>query len=296
MKVNTTMIISSNLDVSGILNLPLGALDPLVVGGIVLALVAGAAIALIVNKRIQKQQQSADERQAQAITERAVQEAERIKKEAELEAKAEFLKRREEFEQQTGQTQVELRDLTKRLSKREDNLERKMDTLAYKERLLEHSQKRLAGKENSLQERHKQLTDTLAQQRTQLLKITGLNIAQARELLMGQLESELSRESAALIERRIEEAKEQSKAKSREIIINAIQRYAAEHTAEATVSTVDIPSDDMKGRVIGREGRNIRAFEKATGVDVIVDDTPGVVVVSCFDPIRREVARRALEN
>ena len=171
-----------------------------------------------------------------------------------------------------------------------------METLAHKERLLEHSQKRLAAKEQSLQDRQKQLSDTLAQQRTQLLKITGMNADQAREMLIGQLESELARDSAALIERRVNEAKEQAKSKSREIIINAIQRYAAEHTAEATVSTVDIPSDDMKGRVIGREGRNIRAFEKATGVDVIVDDTPGVVVVSCFDPVRREVARRSLEK
>jgi len=99
-----------------------------------------------------------------------------------------------------------------------------------------------------------------------------------------------------LIEQRVNEAQEQARGKSQEIVVNAIQRYAAEHTADATVSTVDIPSDDMKGRVIGREGRNIRAFERATGVDVIVDDTPGVVVVSCFDPIRREVARRSLEK
>ena len=290
------MIIISNLNVVGTWGLPLGALDWLAAGGLIVGLVVGGVLALVISSLIRKQHQLAAERKAQAITERAIEEAERIKKEAQLEARAEFLKRREEFEQQTGQTQLELRELTKRLSKREDSLEHKMETLAHKERLLDHSQQRLAAKENNLQERHKQLSDTLAQQRTQLLKITGLSADQAREMLLAQLDSELVRENAALIERRVAEAKEQSKAKSREIVINAIQRYAAEHTAEATVSTVDIPSDDMKGRVIGREGRNIRAFEKATGVDVIVDDTPGVVVVSCFDPIRREVARRALEK
>ena len=290
------MTIISNVDWAGMCSLPLAVPGWLVGGGAVLGLAVGAIIALVVNRQIQKQHQVAAGKKARAITERAGEEAERIRKEAELEAKSEFLKRREEFEQQTEKTQQELRELTKRLGKREDNLERKMDTLAHKERLLEHSQKRLASKEQSLQDRQKQLSDTLAQQRTQLLKITGMNVDQARQMLMDQLESELARDSSVLIERRVGEAKEQAKGKSREIIINAIQRYAAEHTADATVSTVDIPSDDMKGRVIGREGRNIRAFEKATGVDVIVDDTPGVVVVSCFDPVRREVARRSLEK
>ena len=286
----------SNLNAAGMWGLPLAVSGWLAAGGAIVALALGTIVALIVNRKIQEQRMLATGRKANAITERAVEEAARTKKEAELEAKSEFLKRREEFEKQTDKTQHELRELSKRLSKREDNLEKKMDTLGHKERLLEHSQKCLAAKEQSLQDRQKQLSDTLAQQRAQLLKITGMSADQAREMLMGQLESELVRDSAALIERHVNETKEQVKGKCREIIINSIQRYAAEHTAEATVSTVDIPSDDMKGRVIGREGRNIRAFEKATGVDVIVDDTPGVVVVSCFDPVRREVARRSLEK
>ncbi len=271
-----------------------GLMELVLIG--IVVLVIGAVVGLVIRSLIGKQRQFRAKENAGAITARAREDAERLKKEAQLEAKAEFLKRREEFEEQTSQTQRELRDLTKRLSKREDNLERKMDTLAHKERLLEQGQKRLASKESSLQGREKQVAETLAQQRTQLLKITGLSVDQARQMLMSQLEAELAKESSALIEQRVNEAKEQARAKSREIVINAIQRYAAEHTAEATVSTVDIPSDDMKGRVIGREGRNIRAFERATGVDVIVDDTPGVVVVSCFDPIRREVARESLER
>jgi len=119
---------------------------------------------------------------------------------------------------------------------------------------------------------------------------------QARETLLSQVEKDMEQETSHLISRRLDEARETSEQQAREVIVTAIQRYASDHTSDRTVSTVDIPSDDMKGRVIGREGRNIRAFEKATGVDVIVDDTPGVVVVSAFDPVRREVARRSLEK
>lgn len=291
------MTINSGVAGDGLWVLPLGQAVALEIAATaILCLAVGAVAAVVVLQQIKKRKRLAAEQEAEAIIARARDEAEQSRKKAELEAKAEFLKRREEFEQETAQTQRELRDLTKRLSKREDNIERKMDTLTHKERLLEQSQKRLGAKENALLERDKQISETIAQQRAQLLKITGMSADQAREILMGQLESELARESAAFIEREVTQAKEQAKAKSREIVVNSIQRYAAEHTADATVSTVDIPSDDMKGRVIGREGRNIRAFEKATGVDVIVDDTPGVVVVSCFDPIRREVARRSLEK
>jgi ribonuclease Y len=279
--------------------LPLGAIDlglaEIIVIGVAVLMV-GAVLALVIRGLLAKQRGSKAINDAETIIARAKDDAGRIVKEAALEAKAEFLKRREEFEKQTAQTQRELRDLTKRLSKREDGIERKMDNLSHKERLLEQGQKRLASKEGSLQGREKQVAETLAQQRTQLLKIMGLNEDQARKMLMGKLEEELTKESAAMIEQKVSEAKEQARGKSREIVINAIQRYAAEHTAEATVSTVDIASDDMKGRVIGREGRNIRAFERATGVDVIVDDTPGVVVVSCFDPVRREIARESLER
>jgi len=123
-----------------------------------------------------------------------------------------------------------------------------------------------------------------------------MSVDEARNVLLTRLSEEMEKEAAELIERTITDARETAEKKSREIVVTAIQRYAAEHTCDTTVSTVDIPNDDMKGRVIGREGRNIRAFEKATGVDVIVDDTPGVVVVSAFDPVRREVARQALER
>jgi ribonuclease Y len=136
----------------------------------------------------------------------------------------------------------------------------------------------------------------MAQQKNQLLKISAMSIEEAKELLLKRLEDECENEMSALIQRKLDEANETVDEKSREIISTAIQRYAAEHTCEVAVSTVEIPNDDMKGRIIGREGRNIRAFEKATGVDVIVDDTPGMIVVSGFSPVRREVARLAMER
>jgi ribonuclease Y len=144
--------------------------------------------------------------------------------------------------------------------------------------------------------KEQQLDGVLKEQRERLLQIANLSVDQAKELLLKRIEDESRREAGALIQKITEEAQEQAKDKSRQIILQAIQRYAADQTADHTVSSVTIPSDDMKGRVIGREGRNIRSFEKTTGVDVIIDDTPGVVVVSCFDPVRREVARLSMEK
>jgi ribonuclease Y len=136
----------------------------------------------------------------------------------------------------------------------------------------------------------------LKEQRDRLLQIAGLSAEQAKEMLLKRVENECRQEAGAIIQKITDQAQEEGKEKARNIILQAIQRYAADQTADHTVSTVTIPSDDMKGRVIGREGRNIRSFEKATGVDVIIDDTPGVVVVSCFDPVRREIARISLER
>ncbi|MCK4629322.1 MAG: ribonuclease Y, partial [Sedimentisphaerales bacterium] len=165
-----------------------------------------------------------------------------------------------------------------------------------KERTLDNRDKKIGEKERELDNKDEQLTNTLSEQRAQLLRIASITQEEAKEILLQRLEGEVSHEASTLIEQIINKAKEEADSRSREITLNAIQRYAAEHTCDSTVSTVDIPSDEMKGRVIGREGRNIRAFEKASGVDVIIDDTPGVVVVSAFDPIRREVARVSLDK
>jgi ribonuclease Y len=243
-----------------------------------------------------KAKRAAAEQEIQRMLAEAKREAGQLLKQAELDAKAEYIKRTEQFERETAETRNELRDAERRLAKREDNLEGKLETLATKERGLEQAQKQVRDREKKVEARDQELREVVAQQRSQLLKISGMSVDEARDLLLTRLSEEMEKEAAELIERTITDARETAEKKSREIVVTAIQRYAAEHTCDSSVSTVDIPNDDMKGRVIGREGRNIRAFEKATGVDVIVDDTPGVVVVSAFDPVRREVARQALER
>ena len=226
----------------------------------------------------------------------AKKEAENIIKSAQLDAAAETIKKKEVFTAETNQIRTELHELEMRLSKREDTLDRQTELLQQRENILKQQEKELERRTQNISQKDKQLSALMVQQKNQLLKITAMNVEEAKELLLKRLEDECEHEMSALIQRKLEEATEIADDKSREIISAAIQRYAAEQTCEATVSTVEIPNDDMKGRIIGREGRNIRAFEKATGVDVIVDDTPGMIVVSGFNPVRREVARLSMER
>jgi ribonuclease Y len=165
-----------------------------------------------------------------------------------------------------------------------------------KEKNLDDLERRLGARDKQVQIKEQELDGILKEQRDRLLQITNLSVDQAKEMLLKRIEDECRRDCGVMIQNITEQAQEEAKQKSQQIILQAIQRYAADQTADHTVSTVTIPSDDMKGRVIGREGRNIRSFEKTTGVDVIIDDTPGVVVVSCFDPVRREVARLSMEK
>jgi ribonuclease Y len=222
--------------------------------------------------------------------------AENKAKEIELKTRADQLKAREQFERETESARNELKGQEQRLTKREDILDRKLDTLSVKEKHLDDLETRLAAREKSVAAKDQQLDGFLTQQRDKLLQISNLSVDQAKEMLLKRLEDECRHECGEMIQRITDQAQEEAKDKSRQIILQAIQRYAADQTSDHTVSTVEIPSDDMKGRVIGREGRNIRSFEKTTGVDVIIDDTPGVVVVSCFDPVRREIARISLER
>ena len=217
-------------------------------------------------------------------------------REIELAAKAEQMKAREAFEKEVDTVRTEQKQAEFRLNKREDNLDKKLDTLTVKEKNLDDMEARLEKQSKSLQAKDKDLEEVLVDQRRRLLEMTNLTFEQARELLLKRVEDECKRDAGAIVQKATESAQEEAKEKSRMIILTAIQRYAAEQTSDHTVSTVAIPTDDMKGRVIGREGRNIRAFEKTTGVDVIIDDTPGLVVVSCFDPVRREIAKISLER
>ncbi len=261
-----------------------------------IGLLAGAAGTFAIYYLVIKAKEKAAENQASSKIESAKAEAQNIIKTARLDAASEAMKKKEEFAKEADQMKGQLREQEIRLSKREDVLDRQSETLASREKQVKDSENDLRRKHRNVEAKDKQLSQLIAQQKNQLLKISSMDVEEAKDLLLQRLEDECEHEMNSLIQRKLEETEENCETKARSIINSAIQRYAAEQTCEVSVSTVDIPNDDMKGRVIGREGRNIRAFEKATGVDVIVDDTPGVIVVSAFDPVRRETARLAMER
>ena len=239
---------------------------------------------------------AAARRDAKDIRERADSQATTRAEKLELEAEKRILKRKEEFDAKIEVVREQSRSVERELAKRENLVERKEETLSLKESTLTKTGDALRSREQAVEKNEQELEDALAKQRDRLMQIAGMSSDEAREIVLTRIEEE-SRHDAAKIARKItEEAELEAKEKAREITINAIQRFATEHTSESTVRSVAIPSDDMKGRIIGREGRNIRAIEKATGVDIIVDDTPGLIVVSCFDKIRQAVAVESLER
>ena len=258
--------------------------------------VAGGIFVAVITKFVSRAKAKALEEDMILKLETAKREAENIKKSAELDVANDILKKKEAFSTEVNRTKDQLREKERSLTKSESALERQSEQLSQKGKQFRESEKELERKKQGFDSRSKNLDSIITQQKNQLLKITSMDMEEARQLLLTRLEDECEHDMNVVIQRKIEETKESVEEKSREIISSAIQRYAAEQTCEVSVSMVDIPSDDMKGRIIGREGRNIRAFEKATGVDVIVDDTPGIIVVSGFNPIRREVARLSMER
>lgn len=220
--------------------------------------------------------------------------AENIRKEQELKGKEELIVRREELEKETNELRHEIREQEKRLDKREALIEEQQKDIRKKENMIEATQNKLTERQKSVDAKEKELTRIIREEQDQLHKISGLDRETAKELLLKRIDRDLADEIGGLILKYQAELKDKSETVAREMLGMAIQRFASNHTSETTVSTVDIPNDEMKGRIIGREGRNIRAFEKATGVDVIVDDTPGVVIVSAFDNVRRETAKLTL--
>jgi ribonuclease Y len=235
--------------------------------------VIGIGAAGIVFQLVSRAKTKTFEHDLERQIEGAKREAENIIKSAQIDAAAETIKKKEQFTIEANQIRAELHETEMRLNKREDALDRQGQLLKQQENSVKQQGKEIEKRLHNIERKDKQLSTLMAQQKNQLLKITAMDFEQAKELLLKRLESECEHEMSLLIQRKVEEADEKAEEKSREIMSAAIQRYAAEHTCEVTVSTVEIPNDDMKGRIIGREGRNIRAFEKATGVDVIVDDT-----------------------
>jgi len=234
-------------------------------------------------------QLSSSEQRAERIIQEALKEAEVEKKEALLEVKDKLIKERNQQERETRERRNELQRLERRLLQKEENLEKRTDTLHTKESAAANRERLIVEKEEELKKEAEQWT-------RELERISGLSEQEAKKLLIQSLESEAMHEAKVKINLIEQEAQVTAEKKAREIIVATIQRIATDVSSEITVSTVSLPNDEMKGRIIGREGRNIRTLETLTGVDVIIDDTPEAVVISCFDPVRKEIARVALER
>ncbi len=265
----------------------------LVVAGIaVVSLVFGFVAQRVLSRR----RMAYSGERARAIVADAEREAERRRKEAELDVKDMVFQGKADLEKEARERRNELHNLERRLLQREESLDRKLDLMERREQQIGGKEGELGRREETLRESEVKYQALLVEERQNLERISGMTAEEAKRVLMRQMESETRLEAVGLIKRIEDEAKETADRRSKEILALAIDRCASDFVAEATVSVVDLPSDDMKGRIIGREGRNIRAFEKATGIDVIVDDTPEAVILSGFDSVRREVARVAMER
>ena len=260
----------------------------------IVAFVIGFAIAFWVKGLMVAQKVKAAEKETLRILEDAKLRSETLIKEAKLEVKDRLFRMKSEFDAETKDTRFELKKKEKRLMQKEENIERKLEQGERRERDISRKEKKFVMKEEEVEQKEKKYDELIEEQKRQLEKISGLTADQAKELLIRAMENEARYEGAKIIKRIENEAKEQADKKSAEIMATAIQRYAGDFVAERTVSVVQLPNDEMKGRIIGREGRNIRAIEAATGIDLIIDDTPEAVILSGFNPVRREVARLSL--
>ncbi len=272
--------------------------------GIVLAaaltLLAGLILGFVLGRgrelARQNEERAAARDEASRIRERAGEEAENAVKEGELRGREEAFRLREDWEREEARRREELERTERRLNARSDSFDRKFDELQERDAALEARGEGLREREDAVEASREEVREALEHTKKRLETIAGISAEEARDQLVGELKSEAEAEAAQQIRLARDEAQRTANREAKKIISLAIQRMAADESAQATVSVVQLPSDDMKGRIIGREGRNIRAFEQATGIDVIIDDTPEAVVLSGFDPIRREVARIAMER
>ncbi|QOY34545.1 ribonuclease Y [Anaerobacillus isosaccharinicus] len=255
-----------------------------------------AVVGYLVRKSIAEAKISSAEHAANQIIEESKREADRLKKETVLEGKDEIHKLRQDAERDVRERRNEIQKQENRLVQKEEILDRKSETLDKKEESLEKREEALTKKQRHIEEMDSKVEELLQKQQAELERISGFTREEAREIIMKDVKDELTHETALMVKELVTRAKEEADKKAKEIVSLAIQRCSADHVAETTVSVVTLPNDEMKGRIIGREGRNIRALETLTGIDLIIDDTPEAVILSGFDPIRREIARTALEK
>ena len=256
----------------------------------------GTALGVYVRRRLDESRMESAEQVVERLLENAKKDAESIRKEADLQAKDTVLKAKAGWEEEARLLRQELQGQEKRLIQREENLDRKDLALESRDKEIHQLEKDLARQQEALQQREADLDKAAREQKERLEKISGMTSEEARQFLIKGMESQARHDAARRIKQIEDEARENADKKAKEILSLAIQRYAGDYVAEKTVSVVPLPSDEMKGRIIGREGRNIRAIEAAAGIDLIIDDTPEAVIISGFNPVRREVARLALEK
>ena len=255
----------------------------------VIALLIGFLVGIQYRKKVAEKEISSAEDEARRIINEAIKSSESKKREALLEAKEEILRNRAEYEKEVKERRADLQKQERRLQQKEENIDRKTDAIEKKEEALAEKHEALLREQDEIKLIKRSQTEMLE-------RISGFTADQAKEYLIQQVESEVTHETAMKIKEIEARAKDEADQRAREIVATAIQRCAADHVAEITVSVVPLPNDEMKGRIIGREGRNIRTIETLTGVDLIIDDTPEAITVSCFEPVRREIARLALEK
>ncbi len=255
----------------------------------IIALLIGFPLGIRYRKKVAEKEISSAEEEATRIINEAIKSSENKKREALLEAKEEILKSRSEYEKEVKERRADLQKQERRLQQKEENIDHKTE-------MIEKKEEALAEKHTAIDKETEEIKLVKRSQTEMLERISGFTAEQAKDYLISQVESDVTHETAMKIKEIEARAKEESDARAREIVATAIQRCAADHVAEITVSVVPLPNDEMKGRIIGREGRNIRTLETLTGADLIIDDTPEAITVSCFEPVRREVARLALEK